>query len=120
VHKDHQQHASSRSVKGPRVHHRPRQHGKADITVLAPSVRLSPDIPPPATGYGIVYAQDVYFLGYPYNVFADLGEINRNFPMPFVKKAILSSMYETTDGLQVLFLEGHSSPGCSGEPAVSI
>jgi hypothetical protein len=91
---------------------------EADITVLAPSVRLSPDIPLPSTNAGIVYAQDVYFLGYPYNLFADIGEVNRNFPMPFVKKAILSSMSKTAEGIERLFLDGHNNPGFSGGPVV--
>ena len=92
--------------------------GETDITVLAPSERLSPAMPLPATNDGIVYTQDVYFLGFPYNLFADVGEVNRNFPAPFVKKAILSSMFRTDDRIQALFLDGHNNPGFSGGPVV--
>lgn len=91
---------------------------QADITVLAPSVRLSPALSLPATNDGIVYAQDVYFLGFPYNLFAEVGEINRDFPAPFVKKAILSSMSKSHNGVQTLFLDGHNNPGFSGGPIV--
>ncbi len=92
--------------------------GEADITVLAPSVQLSPVFPLPATNVGLAWSQDVYFLGFPYNLFADIGEVNRNFPLPFVKKAILSGMSRTDDGIQRLFLDGHNNPGFSGGPVV--
>ena len=91
---------------------------EADISVLAPSVRLSPDLPLPATTTGMAWSQDVYFLGYPYNLFADIGETNRNFPMPFVKKAIVSASSKSEEEIHRLFLDGHNNPGFSGGPVV--
>lgn len=38
--------------------------------------------------------------------------------MPFVKKAILSTMSRTADGIERLFLDGHNNPGFSGGPVV--
>jgi S1-C subfamily serine protease len=93
--------------------------GDVDIAVLAvKSVRLSPDFSLPATGGGLVMGQDVYFLGFPYNLFTDLGQINREFPMAFVKKAIVSSMGKDKTGVHRLFLDGHNNPGFSGGPIV--
>jgi hypothetical protein len=75
-------------------------------------------LPLPATAGGIVWGQDVYLLGFPYGWYGDLGEMNRNFPLPFVKKAILSCTYMKDDGVQHFFLDGHNNPGFSGGPVV--
>lgn len=84
---------------------------------MAASIQLSPSFELPATSGGIIWGQDVYFLGYPYGWFGNVGGLNRDFPMPFVKKAILSCM--TTEAeVQVLFLDGHNNPGFSGGPVV--
>ena len=94
--------------------------GEADITVLAPSVQLSPTHPlPPASEKDYFLGQDVYFVGFPYALFtADVGEVNRNFPIPFLKKAIISSWSTNTDGAKQFFLDGHNNPGFSGGPVV--
>jgi hypothetical protein len=65
---------------------------------------------------GLIWGQDVFFLGFPYGWSSDIGTINRNFPMPFVKKAILSCMQ--TNNIHCLFLDGHNNPGFSGGPVV--
>jgi len=91
--------------------------GKIDIAVLSAPVQLSPIFDLPATAGGIIWGQDVYFLGFPYGWYGDIGEMNRNFPMPFVKKAILSCTY-FQDGVHHLFLDGHNNPGFSGGPVV--
>ncbi|HEY3520038.1 MAG TPA: trypsin-like peptidase domain-containing protein, partial [Rhodanobacteraceae bacterium] len=68
--------------------------GAADIAVLTTNRQLSPNLPMEPTAAASVWGQDVYFLGFPYgwrvNVDANL---NRGFPLPFVKKAIISCMY---------------------------
>ncbi|MEI8174029.1 MAG: serine protease [Deltaproteobacteria bacterium] len=92
--------------------------GEIDIAVLAPLFQLSPPLSLPATSGGIVWGQDVYFLGFPYGWYGDIGELNRNFPMPFVKKAILSCTYMKSDGVQHFFLDGHNNLGFSGGPVV--
>lgn len=94
--------------------------GTTDLSILAPDVQLTPRRPLPLnpSSDGIVFGQDVYFLGFPYNLFADIGEMNRNFPLPFVKKAILSSMSKDENDVQRFFLDGHNNPGFSGGPVV--
>jgi S1-C subfamily serine protease len=92
--------------------------GEIDIAVLAPPLQLSPPLSLPANAGGIVWGQDVYFIGFPYGWHGDIGEMNRNFPMPFVKKAILSCTYMKGDGVQHFFLDGHNNPGFSGGPVV--
>lgn len=88
--------------------------GETDISVLAPqqlfggSAPLS--LPAPMT-----LAEDVYFLGFPFGMSIEMGHLNLNFPLPFVKKAILSAFF-TDKGL--VLLDGHNNPGFSGGPVV--
>lgn len=59
-----------------------------------------------------------YFLGFPYGmVTEDNGQINSGFPMPFIKKATLSSM-GNTGGVITLALDGLNNPGFSGGPVI--
>ena len=88
-----------------------------DISVLVTDVRLSPDFPLLPTMADIIYGQDVFFLGFPYGMMGEIGQMNRNFPLPFVKKAIVSCLPTPTDA-QPLFLDGHNNPGFSGGPVI--
>jgi hypothetical protein len=93
--------------------------GDVDISVLALGFQLSPTRPLTPTGAGIGFGQDVYFLGFPYNLFTDIGANNRDFPVPFIKKAIVSSITKVGDA-EVTFLDGHNNPGFSGGPVVFV
>ena len=92
--------------------------GEIDIVVLAPKVRLSPALKLEPTAGGIIIGQDVYFLGYPYKMWAEVGEINRNLPFPYIKKGILSSSFNDEDGIQRFFIDAINNPGFSGGPIV--
>ena len=92
--------------------------GEIDIAVLAAGILLSPNFALPASAGGIIWGQDVYFLGFPYGWYGEIGELNRHFPMPFVKKAILSCTFSQDDGVQHFYLDGHNNPGFSGGPVV--
>ena len=61
-------------------------------------------------------SQDVYFLGFPYDLTNDGGTINRNFPIPLIKKGILSAIQ--VGEVKTLLLDGHNNPGFSGGPVV--
>ena len=89
--------------------------GKVDISVLAAGVQLAPQLSLPPTSVGIVLGQDVYFLGFPYGLSSEIENLNRNFPFPLVKKAILSA-FESETG--PLLLDGHNNPGFSGGPVI--
>lgn len=92
-----------------------------DIAVLAPDVRLvAPGLPLPATMEGVIIGQDAYFLGFPGVVrknfeVASKMEINRFFPLPFIKRATVSAIC-TVEDQNILFLDGHNNPGFSGGP----
>ena len=93
-----------------------------DISVLATNDQLSPPHPMEPSSGGLGYGQDVYFLGFPYSDGSSLSKINRNFPLPFVKKAIISCFRslkpETMMATDRIFLDGHNNPGFSGGPVV--
>ena len=93
-------------------------NGEIDISVLVTNVRLSPNFPLPPTMAGIIYGQDVFFLGFPYGMTGEIGQMNRDFPLPFVKKAIVSCLHTTPTDAQLLFLDGHNNPGFSGGPVI--
>ena len=93
-----------------------------DISVLAMDYQLSPDFKMEPSSGGLAYGQDVYFLGFPYLDGAGLSGINRSFPLPFVKKAIVSCFRsfkpEMTTKPDLILLDGHNNPGFSGGPVV--
>jgi S1-C subfamily serine protease len=92
----------------------------ADIIVLAAPIQLSPTHPLPADA-SIYLSQDVYFLGFPYGLQVEIGpDLNRDFPLPLIKKGIVSSMEFRNGCLDCMLLDGHNNPGFSGGPVVCI
>lgn len=90
--------------------------GEVDIAVLAPAIRLSPAFPLEATQKDMVLGQDMYFVGYPYKMWADMGEILGGRPAPFIKKGTLSSAFSTADSARRLFVDAINNEGFSGGP----
>jgi S1-C subfamily serine protease len=88
--------------------------GDSDISVLAARVQLTAgDLPLPATSIGVIYGQDVYFLGFPYGFLGRYTFEPSGYPLPFVKRATVSML----DG-PLFLLDGHNNPGFSGGPVV--
>lgn len=88
--------------------------GEGDIVVLAASKVLSPpSLELPATSQGLFYGQGVYFLGFPYGQSGGVILGDDGYPLPFVKKAIVSQLQ-----FPKFFLDGHNNPGFSGGPVV--
>jgi len=69
---------------------------------------------------GIAISQDCYFLGFPFGLKMDDkdGKMNSGYPLPFVKKGIISSFYNSSNTGFQIFLDGHNNPGFSGGPVV--
>lgn len=89
-----------------------------DISVLITDKQLTPSgLPCEPTSVGIILGQDVYFLGFPYDITPKGGTFNNGYPCPFIKKAILSSIFKENDK-EIVFLDGHNNPGFSGGPIV--
>ena len=91
---------------------------EVDITVLTTNVKLVHKNSVETSMRGIVYGQDVYFLGFPYGMTGEMGKMNHDYPLPFVKKAIVSCLQVSEKEAKILFLDGHNNPGFSGGPVV--
>jgi len=90
-----------------------------DISVLClPNRIVESALVLPADSAGMVVSQDVFFLGFPFGLFANLGELNSYYPVCFVKKAIVSCFEFGQIGLHKIFLDGMNNPGFSGGPVV--
>ena len=90
-----------------------------DIAVLAPPMQISPTHPLTPTANSLFLGQDVYFLGFPYDLHIEVGpDLNRSFPMPLVKKAIVSAFDFSSGKPGLLLLDGHNNPGFSGGPVI--
>ncbi|MET7141426.1 MULTISPECIES: S1 family peptidase [Xanthomonas] len=95
-------------------------HEAGDVAVFASSMQLSQRLPLEASSKGLIWSQDVFFLGFPYGWRAEVPpELNGKYPLPFVKKAIVSAMV-VADGFETIFLDGLNNPGFSGGPVVFI
>lgn len=92
----------------------------ADIAVIKAPIRLVNDITPlELNNDGIIYSQDVYFLGFPYGMFNDAGDILGGRPLAFIKKGILSAIHSKREGMgTIFFIDGHNNKGFSGGPVV--
>lgn len=88
----------------------------SDVSVFSISHYIF-GFPLPAEMGGITYGQDLYFLGFPFGIKSNIGALNREFPMPLVKKGILSAIFLDQPGKYFL-IDGHNNPGFSGGPVV--
>ena len=90
-----------------------------DITVLALPylLAMSDLILKPDMG-DLILGQEAFFLGFPYGLFGHAGELNSNYPVPFVKRATVSSVSTSASGQTTIFLDGHNNPGFSGGPVL--
>jgi hypothetical protein len=94
---------------------RPYQEGDIDIAVVKTQLKSSPSNLTLSLG-GAMMGQDAHFLGFPYfggSINHKGTEFNENFPIPFVKKAVISAIHNP-----IIFLDGHNNPGFSGGPVV--
>lgn len=92
------------------------EHGvdDIDVSVLAPQ-QLFGAHNPLTISVEMILSETVYFLGFPYDLSLSSGNLNQDFPLPLVKKAIISGCY-MDEGL--ILLDGHNNPGFSGGPVV--
>ena len=94
-------------------------HGKnnIDISVFSANTQLSPTLIAEPSMNGMILGQDVFFLGYPYELSSDI-TMSTYFPLPFVKKASVSCFMRLTEDGHIIFLDGINNPGFSGGPVV--
>jgi hypothetical protein len=92
-----------------------------DIAVF----KLNEKIPKPYdiagddTGGGYAFGQQVWFLGYPYQISTQFGAGTQvNFNVPFIKRGTMSAMDSRNPDAVVLYIDGFNNPGFSGGPVV--
>ena len=90
--------------------------GQADVAVLACPLRLVPPHVLEASSAGLMYGQQVYFLGFPFGWDSGAENLNREFPIPFVKAGIVSAM--SFGEASLIYIDAHGNQGFSGGPVV--
>ena len=89
--------------------------GEIDISVLRLPQRLSPaGYPVTPTIAGLAWGQDIYFLGFPYKMWGNVGNLMGGMPCPYAKKGTVSS-YQLDDP-QILHIDAINNEGFSGGP----
>jgi hypothetical protein len=90
-----------------------------DIVVIKLPYDISPRHPVGYSTEGMYLSDDAYFMGYPYGSYmTGVNHLNNGFPLPFVKKATISTL-EIKKGLsEIIYLDGINNPGFSGGPCV--
>ncbi|MGC4099770.1 serine protease family protein [Ferruginibacter sp.] len=107
------------------IHSKIFKHPKkaVDICILALPNDLSPRHFVEMTDKGVQLGQDTFFLGFPYGKFMDV-EINNDYPIPFVKKGIFSSILiggqNPPPDVYSFYLDAMNNPGFSGGPCCFI
>ena len=92
-----------------------RGKGELDIAVLKAPSRLTPKEFEVSLGFGeIELGQDVFFLGFPYKLWTDYGDVLAGLPGAFVKKGTLSAV--SFDHPKTLHVDAINNAGFSGGP----
>lgn len=89
--------------------------GSIDISVLAAQRQHSPKHCLPLGPSNLMLGQDAYILGFPHGLGSETGELNHNFPFPFVKRAVMSALEQEPSRY---FLDSYITGGFSGSPVV--
>lgn len=91
-----------------------------DIIVFATDLQISPTHELVVTNHNLYLSQEVFFLGFPFTISTDADQVNNYFPIPFVKKGIISAFIDYKDGgRKILLIDGINNSGFSGGPIVT-
>lgn len=93
------------------------QNSEIDIAVLKAQIKF-PALSVDVGIDGLIYGGDVYFLGFPYGMFNVTKDEKLKFPIPFVKKGILSAIVHKYD-ITSLYIDAHNNRGFSGGPIIT-
>ena len=89
--------------------------GEIDISVLKVSQRLShEDMTINLTIAEMCLGQDIYFLGFPYKMWSNVGSLLGGMPCAFAKKGTVSA-FQLNDP-QILHIDAFNNEGFSGGP----
>lgn len=93
-----------------------------DAVILCPREQMTPSLPLPLGLDGFVLGQDLFILGYPFDVHQDPSDPDPIFmstgsPLPMVKKGALAWLRKAPGpGRQTIFLDCYANEGFSGGP----
>src|SRR5207245_4257882 len=77
--------------------------GDRDVSVLALDHQVAPrQLTMEPTSKGVIYGQDVFFLGFPFDLIGSFTLGERGYPLPLVKRATVS-LFQTSE---VFLLDG--------------
>jgi hypothetical protein len=96
------------------------KHIDIDIAILSLPFDISHRQKINIESHGLMYGQDAYFLGFPYQMFCDSTGLNNEFPFPFIKKCVFSAYKKGINDEVIFFFDGHNNPGFSGGPIVFV
>lgn len=68
---------------------------------------------------GLILGSDLYFLGFPYGMLMDSLPDAYGYPIPFIKKGIISGVLNKYD-ITSIYIDAHNNPGFSGGPVINI
>lgn len=92
----------------------------ADVSVVALAAPIvDEELSISMTLGGMTYGGDVYFMGFPFGLSGTGSLLTRNFPIPFVKRAIVANFASEEFGVD-FWLDGHNNVGFSGGPIISV
>ncbi len=90
--------------------------GITDVAVLACHMPLAPTHPLEPSAAGLMFGQQVYFLGFPFGWDSGAENVNHEFPVPFVKTGFVSAII--LGGHSQIYIDAHGNRGFSGGPVV--
>jgi S1-C subfamily serine protease len=94
---------------------------QVDIAVLVPEKELSVTFELLPNSAGVVFGQEVYFLGFPQTL--DGKTISTSFGslrVAFIKRGIISAEDTSDENALVWYIDGFNNPGFSGGPVVGM
>lgn len=88
-----------------------------DIAVIVIDKVQGFDVGIPINHNELTLGDNCFFLGFPFGMSTDDQNQNQGFPLPFIKRAYLSSNI-VQNNVITLYLDGHNNPGFSGGPVL--
>jgi len=75
----------------------------------------------PATTNEIFLSQDAYIVGFPFGMEITVGKETADFPVPLVKKGIISALFlSSSDNVKYFLVDAYNNPGFSGGPLICL
>ena len=89
-----------------------------DMAVFSIDDRISPNFVAEPKSNGLIYGQDLYFIGYPYQLDWGNGHMNFGRPFPLARKGIASSLPSLSVPNGIFYIDAINNAGFSGSPVI--